>query len=325
MKKLVALLLAALMALGLGAALADAPAAGSLTVENTTIRGNTTWTLESYPEIWLTPIFNEYIIEGKDAEKYPPKFLCFAPPEGALPYEFDTDDAAFLNHDTLMSYGYYVADRASFELFLEKAEKENILADGSGGVAMFTQPDNRRARAMISLEEQYGGTAKLEILMYDNTGDMKAEELAAAIQAETERVQSTMRMEDLEGYWSKEVYASVQLYYSFLKVGVQVNTSAMTLVNVEDRKLEAMENVDGKAVETKIEIVDYTSDEVTDETLADGTPYIRKTYDSFSYGYFEIGESRDKPVYVSICIDGEPEGFAEKLEKVYALVTVLAE
>ncbi|MCL2811990.1 MAG: hypothetical protein FWD25_08910, partial [Clostridia bacterium] len=174
MKKILSCLLIAVLCLSLASiAMAEAPAAGSLKAVQQTIRGNSSWTPESYPEIWITPIFGEYIVEGRDTERYPANFLRFAPPEGTAPLRFEYDYSNLIDFDTLFQYSYQAHDRASYELFLERAEEEeHILADGSDGVAIYVMPSRwGRGRAMIDLKQYFGGTAKLVIEIYDNAGD----------------------------------------------------------------------------------------------------------------------------------------------------------
>lgn len=322
MKKAILGLLIALLMVSAGVtAPAEAPAAGSLSVEPLTVRRNTTWTSESYPEIWITPLYANGIIEQR--ENSPAAFLRFSPPEGASPYLFGSDEAGFLDHETLVSYSYYAYDRASFELFLEKAEPEHTLADGSDGVAMFIAPDNRRARSMISLADQFGGTSKLEIYIYDHTGDLSAEELAALIADETARVQAGMVLETLEQYWSGGVFSSVVLFDDYNDVSVRVDTSGMTLTSLKDNRLTSLRKAEERGtIDTKIEVGTYVNDKAVEATLADGTPCLIYTADYTGYAGFTLKDG-DRPIYLYITINLPPEAFLEELERIYPLVTVL--
>ncbi len=324
MKKIFALLIVAALMLSLmPGAFAEAPVVGSLKAEQQTIRGNSSWTRESYPEIWITPVYSEYIVEGKDAEKYPAKFLRFAPVEGFSPMEFSADYASFINFDTLAQFSYQAMDRASFELFLEKAEKENTLSDGSDGVAIYVIPDGRRGRALIDLKEQFGGTAKLYIEVYDHTGDLTGEQLGESVQAEAQRVMSTMKVEDLNGYWSKGVYSSVTLYDDYAKVSVPVNTTDWTITNASDRSLTALEVVDGEVIDTVVSIDSfYYKDEAKDAKLADGTPYKVHNMEYNSYAFFFLKDGDPDGKCLLIKIETDAASFPEKLEKVYARVTM---
>ena len=321
------LLIAALFLSAAAVAIAEAPAAGSLKVEKQTIRGNSSWTPESYPEIWITPIFVDFIIEGRDSERYPANFLCFAPPEGTSPLSIEYNSASVVDFDTLFQYSYSARDRYDFESFLEAkdVEAENILADGSAdGIAMYVIPDNRRGRALIDLQEYFGGDAKLWIQIYDHTGDLSGDELAGLIRDEAARVRSAMRLAKLDRYWSQGVFAGVALYDDYQKVDVAVDTTGMTVVRLEDRKLEIKELVDGKVCNTVISLGDLMyADQVEDRELADGTPYKRHTMESSSYAFFLLqGKNRD--VYLSVKIETPAEDFTAKLEKIFPLITLPA-
>lgn len=58
---------------------------------------------------------------------------------------YSYDESTLLDLDALIAYYNGAFDRASFELFLESVPEENILADGSDGVAMYIKLDNMRA------------------------------------------------------------------------------------------------------------------------------------------------------------------------------------
>jgi len=327
MKRTLSSLLILALCLSLAsAAVAEAPAAGSLKLEQQTVRGNSSWTPESYPEIWITPVFAEYIIDGRDAERYPANFLRFAPPEGAAPLRIDSDYANLIDFDTLLQYSYQAHDRASFELFLERVEEqEYILADGSDGVAIYVSPDRRgRARAMLSISEHFGGTSKLRIEIYDNAGDnLSAEALGELIQAEVARVQAAMQFVELDRYWAEGVFAAVELFNG--QVTIAIDTADMTLTDIQDRRIRNRVLVDGKVRTTEIEINSPFQDDLVDAQLADGTEYIYKVSEFWGNAYFYIQEGRTSgQIYLHIRIEGTftPEEFAAEVEKVYALVTL---
>lgn len=326
MKRILSCLLIAAMFLSLApVAMAEAPAVGSLKAEKQTIRGNSSWTPASYPDVWITPIYAEYIVEGKDSEKYPANFLRFPPPEGTSPVRIQYDYTAVINFDTLLSYEYSAYDRASYELFLEKADEENILADGSDGIAIYVSPDRwGRGRAMIDLKPYFGGTAKLCVEVYDNAGsDLSGEELGKLIQDEVERVKAAMELEKLDRYWSQGVYTSVDLFDDHNNVTISVDTTDMTLTRLQDQRLESQVLVDGEVCSTEISLDSPYADDLEEATLADGTPYLRKTWDYWSDAYFFIQEGRySGEVHLLIKIGVPPEDFAAELEKVYPLVTL---
>ncbi|MCL2544490.1 MAG: hypothetical protein FWE77_01080 [Clostridia bacterium] len=324
MKRTLSTLLILALCLCLASAVAaQAPAAGSLRAEKQTIRGNTSFTPASYPEIWLTPFSAQYIVEGRDSERYPANFLRFAPPEGTAPLRIESDSASLIDFNTLFQYSYEAVNRYAFELFLERAEEEHILADGADGVAVYVIPGNRRGRALIDLKEFFGGTSKLWIEIYDHTGDLSGEELGQLIQEEVARVQGGMELVELDRFWSQGVFASVELFSDFDKVTVTVDTSGMTLTRIRDDKLETYDLKDGGAYSTEISIGSLMwEDEVEDRELADGTPYKLRASEYSGHAFFFIQEGRYSDVYLVIRIGVSPEEFAAELERVFPLVTL---
>lgn len=336
MKKSVSLVLALLIALCMmGTAMAEAPAAGSLNPVPQDVRGNVSFTEESFNQIWITPIYDDHIIGKTDLEKYPPKFISFPAIEGTALMDMRYDQCTMVNHDDLTLYYYVAYDRYSFEVFLEKAEEENIISDGSDGeLAMYVQPDNGRCRALISLKQQFGGTAKMEIIIDSYDRNTKADVLKEMIQAEAARVMAAMQLVELDHYWSEGVFGTVQLLASRDSIVVTINTEGLTVTRLEPDKLIFKAFVSERnASGTEITLENYSypyskaedgDEAATDETLADGTTYKCYTSDYSSHASFTVLEedSRGNPLYLNIKIDCEPDAFKSALEKTYALIQV---
>lgn len=324
MKRLISIILVVMLTFTLCAAALAAPVAGSLTVTRQNVRGNSSWTAESYPEIWITPLFDQYIIAGM--EDYPPHFLRFAPPEGTCGLEFNNDYSAVINHDTLMITSYYCLDRASFELFLEKAEGDMLIADGKDGLAMYVDLERNRAYAMIDLKEQFGGTAKLEIDLYDASRALSKDALTEAIKAEADRVKSAMALEKLDGYWSDDVFASVELYDTYDPVTAVVDTQGLIITKLEDNSVTwETKTSERDTATTRVSIDTYMNSEATDATLADGTAYKVFNYDYTGYAFFPVLEGKHGQIYMAIEIETSPEEFPAALEAVYPRVAVKTE
>lgn len=323
MKRILYVVMVLVMLLGAVSALAE----GAIDAKVQTVRGNASLTVESYPEARITPVYVDYIISRYKPEEYPARFLRFAPPEGATALEFRYDESQFVVFDTLVQYSYFAYDRASFELFLEKAEVENIILDGSDGVAIYFRPDNRRASAMIDIKEQFGGTAKLQIEIYDHTGDLKADDLQKLITDEVKRVQAAMTVEDLDGYWSVGKYSSVELCDVRNDVTLNVNTDGWILTKLSDKRLVVTAPVEGSstASDTEISIDSYLNADAIDATLADGTEYkaYNTDYNGYAYFYLKDGKSFGQ-VYLTIKLACAPDEFATKLEEAYARITIYA-
>lgn len=321
MKKILTLLIVAALAFAaMIPALAQEQASNLLHVEKQTVRGNSAWTPESLPQVYLTPYFDEYIVEGK--EGYPAEFVSFPIPEGSSPYAFRRDVLQTVDFDKLVSYTYQALDRASYEVFLEKAEEDNILSDGSDGLAMYVVPDKRRGCAMIDLKSMFGKTAKLTIEIYDHTGDMDGEALSALIQAETDRVREAMRHEKLDAYWSQGAFSAVTLYDDYAKHELTLDASSLTITTLNDKRMTTLEkNAQGKVEETEYELTDYLykAEEAREAELSDGTQY--QVYNSEYTGYasFRLSDG-DKPLMLSIKITCDPQVFSERLEQAYSRV-----
>ncbi|MDR3051694.1 MAG: hypothetical protein LBU67_08220 [Oscillospiraceae bacterium] len=324
MKKFLSCLLCVAMLCAMTVALAETPAAASLTVTEKKVRGNSAWTAESYPEIWLTPFFAEYIVEKN--ERYPAHFIHFSLRPDTSPYSFTPDSAAAVDFDTLISYNYYVMERASFEVFLEKADPAKTLSDGSDGVAVYTNAEKRRGYAMISLKDQFGGTTKLEIDVYDNTGDLSDTELGKVIQEEAERVRAALTYEELDHYWSQGVFASVELYDSYQGAKVVVDAKGLTLTKLDEQGLQStVLGPDGqKALQTELEITDVYGD-TNEAALSDGTPYLVRSTDYTSYAFFKLKEGKSRPVYLQISVSVGPDDAPAAIEAAYALVQLVNE
>lgn len=165
---------------------------------------------ECYPEICISPYYFDlsYI-----KPSYQPWYVRFPCPEDTLVTEFDERSCSFIDMDYSRQYFYEMHDSAAFETFVDNAEKdEYILADGSSGnAAIYIDPTRCRANAMIGVKE-IDRTVKLRIVLYDSSLQNKSEQeiidgLTAQIVAEVARVQSSMRVELMEHYWSEGCFA----------------------------------------------------------------------------------------------------------------------
>lgn len=327
MRKIVLAVCAVLLAMAVSVAAIAEENPAALNAKLESVRGNTTYTYESYPEIWITPYFSEHIMKG--LEDYPPHFLRIPLPEDAVMVEFSYDDVYLLNHDTLISYGYYAYSRASFEVFLEDIPEENIIADGSDGPAIYVQPDRRRAHAMIDIKDTFGKTAKLEIAVYDNGGDLSEAALSELISSEAQRVIDALTYVEIDGFWSESVYGSVELCARYEAPRATIDTTDMTLISLKDYKAMFLNLTDDTLYSTEISLETYSypenQEDATEELLSDGTAYKSYLTDYTGYASFMIGEGKSGPVYLNIKISAEPDVFPAMMEEVYQRVSVTVE
>ena len=325
MKKLLSALLYAALALSLSVSALAQPAAVDVTRQS--VRGNATFTRESYDTVWITPVFDDHILTQVNPETYPARFLTFGAPENGCLIKYTYDESSFLNHDALLGYYYFAYDRASFELFLEKAEPEHIVKDGLDGVAIYMQPDSRRAYAMIDLKAQFGGTAKLEIVLIDHSGDVSVEQLQQLIEREVERVQAEMMVEEPGHFWSEGRFASVEIAADRDPWSAVVRVEDLTVTRIEGNKLVTKTADDRSAYSTEIAVDGYSyphnNEEAEDAVLADGTPYRRYVGEYTGYASFTLSaDGKYGPVYLTFKIDGKPDAFDAALEAAYARVSV---
>ena len=220
MKKVIALLLAAILLLAASAFADELPYIWQLPQYNY-VR-TTLMTEESYPEVRLMPTYPFMLFTSNPAE---PLFLCFPGPEGAAAADFDSYSAHYLDVDNLIAYTYIEDESNSFEEFLNKAPADDcILLDGSDGTAAYIEPEDGYAYGMIATKE-LGKSAKLRIIVRLDKLDSKmpldtrVDSLSAAILAEVARVRSQMRYELYDPYWSYNQYAGIKfLDYDFQKL-----------------------------------------------------------------------------------------------------------
>lgn len=329
--KILSLLAALLLAISPAFSLAEETA--GIDAKLQTVRNNTSYTRESYETVWITPVFDEYIINGLDLEKYPSRFISFPAPEGAALTEFKSDNSIFIDTDGMLTYFYAAYDRLSFEVFLEKAEEENTVRDGSDGVAIFVNPDSRRGNALIDLKPDFEKTPKLEILIVSHDRSVDAEKLKELIIAETERVQAAMKIEDTQQFWSQGVYNSIEISASrSTDYRAVVNVVGKTVTRFDGSQVVTKE-ADGRNVaSTEIKIDSYSyphskeenGDEgVTEAALADGTPYKMFQAEFSSYASFTLLEKGSyDSIYLTIKIDCDQDSFAAALEEAYARIAL---
>lgn len=334
-RRLLALVFVLLLSVN-AVALAEKPAADSLKAEIQSIRGNRSFTLESYPDMWLTPFYVSSMLEGN--EKNPPVFVKIPAREGSSVVEFDYEDCYYVDFDTLVGYYYYVEDDYPFETFLKKVEDDtNIIKDGSDGDALYLSPDRNRAYALITLEgDALPKFTRLYIQLTDNTRDMKAADLQAAIEEEIARIKDAYTVETLDGYWSEGVYATVQLQARNDDVSLSINTSGLTIVQLEDDTLETIrvekndkDRLSSEDTEIALDTYSYVfadGNTAYDLTLEDGTVFTAFNTDYTGYAALPVlAEAKygsGDPLYLTIQIDCAPEDFPKMLEEIYGRITV---
>ena len=346
MKKLTAMLLG--LALLCCAALAGAEEAAELPYLETEAQdvyiGDTVLTEASYPQVCISP-YSAYSLFCRDADEA--WYVIFPCPEGMRCSEFGTDEASFLNLDSNNAYEIYyaAAERYSFEDFLADCEDENnILLDGSEGIAAYIEPDRERARALFKLEE-VGKTAKLLVSIHvqgmrSKEDAEKAEILKTRILDEIARLQENMTCVKADKYWTDGTYKGVKLYEkningSSLTVDLPVITFNMEdaaisgqifPVNISRSSFDCYVSQDRQdAINVEFSVDDYSyvyynreESEIQKVTLSDGNEwgiYVSNERDGKPYSVYAArvlnmfdNYGEEKPLYLTIQVNASSSG-----------------
>lgn len=201
-------------------------------------------TKESYPEMMLRPGYASTQIPKFQEGSLP--YVHIPNPADAVPIRFDYSSCAFINEDKRIVYNYEMYDRYAYEDFNAKVSDEQVLRDGSDGVAIQVRPDVKRAEALIAVP-QLGKTAKVWIAVNDGKISSRQSEkevfdiLAEKITAEVERVKSGLQVKPHAQHWTTGRYASFTMKHFDSSHDHYVLTHPDLIVTeVDDLKLEGM-------------------------------------------------------------------------------------
>ena len=346
MKRLTAMLLG--LALLCCAALAGAEEAAELpyleTEDQDVYIGDKVLTEASYPQVVISP-YSAYSLFGRDSDE--PWYVVFPCPEGMRCSGFRTDEADFLmlDRDNACEMYYNATDRYSYEVFLEDCEDENnILLDGSDGIAAYIEPDKGRAYALFGLTE-IAKTAKLLVQLHvqglrSMEDAEKAELLKNRITDEIARLQASMTCVKSDKFWTDGAYKGVKMYnesvngeivtvdlpeISFSREDADVSGQVFP-VSIGRTSIECYVCKDrAKTVELEYAVDTYSyvyynreESEITKVTLSDGNEwgiYVANERDGKPYSVHaarvlntveEYGE--EKPVYLTVQISASNTG-----------------
>lgn len=330
-KKFAALAAALLLTLSLAWSLAENAAGIDARLQY--VDSLATYTPESYDTVWVTPVYADYIIAGQYPERNPSRFVCFPAPQGATLGEYRYDSSLLIDDEARVSYLYAAYERISYEVFLEKAEEENIIKDGSDGVAIYIKPDDRRGDALINLKPHFEGTPKLLVTVRSYDRNITGEQLKELITAEAERVQAEMSIVDTERFWSAGVYNAIEIMaYRHPEYAATVRVADKAVTSFAPQMVITKETEGNNARATEIKFDSYSQPhvkeaegdpEVKDAVMADGTAYKYYQTDYTGYASFTMLENGSyDSIYLTVKIDGSREGFAEALEELYARITL---
>ena len=331
MKKCVSLCLVLLMLCA--AAFAES---APVDVKLQSVRGNASFTRESYDTVWITPIFDEHIVTKTNEEKYPAKFIKFPAPEGYTLTEYSYDESSFINFDILVGLYYYAYDKASFELFLEKAVEEEIIKDGSDGTAIYIEPDARRVRAMVSLKDQFGGTSKLTVILDDYSRDLGTDELLPMMEEELARIAAEMTVEQPGHFWTEGKFNSIEIQDGRNPASAIMDVSGLLVTRFSESKITTLAADGRNANDVQIEMGSYSyahskldegDKDAKQATLENGMAYVCYSTEYSSHAGFLIylDEEEERKVYLTIRIECAPDEFPAALEAIYERFELFAE
>lgn len=206
------------------------------------------YTVESYPEAWITAYKVKNILEGK--KRNPPAFLHIVPPQGAVPRLFDWDRAMFWVPQTQMSYTYLVEDPSLLKNFLKYANEKKIVDEGKDKMkAIYLGNENHRIYGLLTLPDTYYSEhAKLKVHIADLTQTMSDDALIQAMNEEILRLQGALTFETLEKYWSQDQVNQVQITLPEANALMQVETKGLVVLGANENNLNCMYmNEAGKA------------------------------------------------------------------------------
>lgn len=222
MKKLIACLLLAVMALSCAAAAEELPLIEQYPLEN--YRTANALPEVCFPQICISPYGPSTLFESSRKE---PWFITLPGPEGAVPVNYDADSCFFINPDHDIQYSYQAVDSYAYETFLNKCDDDaNIVYDGEGKQAAYIAPDKTRAYALIGVPEIEKG-AKLYIAVYYGglrraSDQEKADTLRRVITEEIDRVKAQMTVSKLDAFWTEGKYRGVRIPADEISAGSSV-------------------------------------------------------------------------------------------------------
>ena len=213
MKKLLSLVLALTLALGMLACAEDLPYLHQLYTEH--YSRVLALPEELVPTVWLTNNSSSLLFWDDYYTKS--TYLTFRSPAGMMCNEFQPNYISFINDDKIIQYTYQAMDEYSYERLLNKCSDDKyVLYDGSDGIAAYVDPEYGEVEAVIKL----GGISKnaklLVRLIYNfartDTEASRVSVLTAAAKKELPRVQSQIQyhaMSAVSDYWTYNAFAGI--------------------------------------------------------------------------------------------------------------------
>ena len=349
MKKLIALILALVLLLGVAAWAEELPYIREL--EQYSYIMEMLLTEESYPQVCLMDSYASRYFYDDGTE---PLFMCFPGPDNAQCLSFDASSASYVDLDQNIVYTYAIHGSDSYEEFLNEAElDEYIILDGSDGAAAYIDPSDYSfcAYGMLPAKE-FGKSAKLVFRITLNNLDRKMPmetritALTEAITAEVARVQSSVHMETYAPYWSYNKFAGAKMLdYDFQRLfvfdflplpanvkDVGVVEAPLAVNRVDGNRMSGIYSYGGRAYvdadisidsysfpSYKLEEADENAERITLDNGSEWLLYIGYYNSDGSVGFWYASkpiegftDQYDKQMYVNLEFNGSNVSWATK-------------
>lgn len=341
MKKIVSLVLAALMLLGAVSCFAEG---NTLTAEKQDIFVNEIFLADGQmPEVQLSHSYASGILNHDPYVKN--EYIFFPLKDGAKVLSFDTDNVTYYCADTEYTYGYQAMESYSYEKFLGKAaddEEATVVADGTDGWAAYVICGKYSCRAYVLVDASIlAENAKLYVSMqYHGNKDTKdAEALSLDAAEEAARLKATMTAKQDVSFWTENGFDSVRMdvgghlnnpevkmTYTFPELtmpGDETQTAREFVTRMSSYHMDTMLRFAAGSAEIDYAIDSYSyvsykkeeeSENVHTVRLADG--YVYDIYydgsrDKISYIYVsrlltdKAGNNGDRELYLEFRIDAD--------------------
>ena len=202
-------------------------------------------TPESCPNVVLTPYG---VYERFTACSVEPMYVTFPMPEGAQASSFDLDSVHALDVAKGIQYTWQISNDYSMEdLLIDCENDEDILHDGTDGVAAYISPDRKRAYALVNVSGIAKRTRVRITLLYDDLrANASADEvrriLTEGIEAEIARVQAgTVARSDV--HWSAP-YKKIRMQtkeYTYVDLMLRIDDILMTRPDGKQYPMDVLE------------------------------------------------------------------------------------
>lgn len=290
MKKLAARLLAICLAIASFLPVASAEGILLNQIEQNVFVSTSFIEKEAYPEVIFNSSPSSY-----DLSKL--TYLRFPSPD-AIPFKISANVSSFYVEKLSAEQSYQFLNTA-FETFLNNAKsKDVIILNEETAAAYYDIGYYCHAYGLIAVPEM-GKNAKLYISMTfhdynENTiTNEQIESMKSAILSEIERIQTNIRFEKLDSYWSENFYSAINIRSLHAALSAKYTFTELPFIG-KDNEIETVRTFLTEVDDTKFAMVAQTST---------GKPRFEFDINSYSYAARQK-ESEPDSVFTLVLDDG---------------------